>query len=106
MAVTIKNIAKIANVSRGTVDRVLNNRDGVNHEAELRIRKIASDMEYKPNRAGKALAARKKLIKIGCLLPSVDNPFLIMSLSGCEPPKENYIRAAFHAQISLDSECR
>lgn len=29
MAVTVKQIAELANVSRGTVDRVLNNRSGV-----------------------------------------------------------------------------
>lgn len=72
----------MANVSRGTVDRVLNNRGGVNREVELRVKKIASDLGYKPNRAGKALAARKKPIKIGCLLPSVDNQFFNDVISG------------------------
>jgi LacI family transcriptional regulator len=82
MPVTIKDIAKIANVSRGTVDRALNNRGGVNREVELRVKKIAADMGYKPNRAGKALAARKKPIKVGCLLPSVDNPFFNEVIAG------------------------
>jgi LacI family transcriptional regulator len=82
MAVTIKDIAKIANVSRGTVDRALNSRGGVNREVELRVKKIALDLGYKPNRAGKALAARKKPVKIGCLLPSVDNPFFDEVIAG------------------------
>ncbi len=82
MAVTIKDIAKIANVSRGTVDRILNNRGGVKREVELRVKKIASDLGYRPNRAGKALAARKKPIKIGCLLPGVDNPFFDDVIAG------------------------
>lgn len=93
MSATIKDIAKMANVSRGTVDRVLNNRGSVNHEVELRIRKIALDLEYKPNRAGKALAARKKPIKIGCLLPSVDNPFfddVIIGLRAAESELSDY----------------
>jgi len=93
MAVTIRDIAKIANVSRGTVDRVLNSRGGVNREVELRIRKIASDVQYKPNRAGKALAARKKPVKIGCLLPSVDNPFfddVIAGLRAAEQELSDY----------------
>lgn len=84
MAVTIKDIAKIANVSRGTVDRALNGRGGVNREVELRVKKIAADLGYKPNRAGKALAARKKPVKIGCLLPSVDNPFFDDMIAGMQ----------------------
>jgi len=93
MSVTIKDIAKIANVSRGTVDRALNNRGGVNREVELRVRKIAMDLGYKPNRAGKALAARKKPVKIGCLLPSVDNPFfndVIAGLHAAEKELSDY----------------
>nr|WP_319488773.1 LacI family DNA-binding transcriptional regulator [uncultured Caproiciproducens sp.] len=93
MSATIKDIAKMANVSRGTVDRVLNNRGSVNHEVELRIRKIALDLGYKPNRAGKALAARKKPIKIGCLLPSVDNPFfndVMLGLRAAERELSDY----------------
>lgn len=82
MAVTIKDIARIANVSRGTVDRVLNNRGGVKREVELCVKKIAADLGYKPNRAGKVLAARKKPIRIGCLLPSVDNPFFDDVIAG------------------------
>ncbi len=82
MGVTIKDIAKMAKVSRGTVDRVLNCRGSVNREVELRVRKIASDLNYKPNRAGKALAARKKPVRIGCLLPSVDNPFFDRVIDG------------------------
>ncbi len=88
MAITIKDIAKMANVSRGTVDRALNGRGGINREVELRVKKIAADLGYKPNRAGKALAARKKPVKIGCLLPSIDNPFFDDMIAG--------LRAAEH----------
>ena len=40
MAVTIKDIALEAGVSRGTVDRVLHNRSGVNPEVAKKVRKI------------------------------------------------------------------
>ena len=59
MAVTIKQIAKITGVSRGTVDRVLNHRGNVNSQTEALINKTADELGYKPNLAGKALAARK-----------------------------------------------
>src|SRR5574344_114165 len=75
MSVTIKEIARRAGVSRGTVDRVLHNRTGVSPEAAERIRKIAAEMGFVPNRAGRILASRKQPISIGCLLPDVGNPF-------------------------------
>lgn len=75
MAVTIRQIAVVAGVSRGTVDRVLHNRPGVKPEIAEHIRKISKDLGYEPNRAGKILAARKQPLKIGCFLPSIGNPF-------------------------------
>ncbi|MDD2534487.1 MAG: LacI family DNA-binding transcriptional regulator, partial [Eubacteriales bacterium] len=41
---TIRSIAQAANVSRGTVDKVLNNRPGVSQEVREKIRKIADDL--------------------------------------------------------------
>lgn len=82
MAVTIKDIAAIANVSRGTVDRALNNRAGVNADVAKNILKIAADLGYRPNKAGKALAARKKSTVIGMALPSIDNPFFKDVIAG------------------------
>ena len=58
--VTIKKIAELSGVSRGTVDRVLNNRPGVKSETEQKIRKIAKELGYHPNMAGQLLASRKK----------------------------------------------
>ena len=58
--VTMKEIADLANVSRGTVDRVLNNRGSVNPQTAEKVRQIARTLGYKPNRAGMALAAQKK----------------------------------------------
>ncbi len=75
MAVTIRELAEAAGVSRGTVDRVLHNRGRVNAEVEARVRELAERMGYFPNRAGKALALSKKAIKLGCFLPGVGNPF-------------------------------
>lgn len=63
--VTIKKIAEEAGVSRGTVDRVINNRPGVKPETEERIREIASRLGYQPSVPGKMLAAKKKKIEIG-----------------------------------------
>jgi Transcriptional regulators len=79
---TIKEIAALAGVSRGTVDRVLNNRGSVNPVTAEKIKDIAKALDYKPNKAGLALAAQKKKIKLGVILFLADNPFFADVLKG------------------------
>lgn len=79
---SIKKIAEIAGVSRGTVDRALNNRGEVNEEVAERIRAIARDLGYRTNRAGLALAARKHPLKIGAVFPSEGNPYFTDVITG------------------------
>lgn len=74
--VTIKDIAEKAGVSRGTVDRVLHKRGKVAPEKAAQIRKIAEEMGYQPNIAGRGLAARKKHLKLGFVyIKSDQTPF-------------------------------
>ena len=47
--VTLKQIAELAEVSIGTVDRALNNRGRINTETKDKILKIADELHYKPN---------------------------------------------------------
>ncbi len=72
---TIKEIAALAGVSRGTVDRVLNHRGDVNPQTEEKIMKIVRALDYKPNKAGIVLAAQKKNLKLGVLLLGIGTPF-------------------------------
>ncbi|WP_117879764.1 substrate-binding domain-containing protein [Aureibaculum luteum] len=66
----IKRIAKLANVSIGTVDRVLNKRSGVSKETEKKVLKIIEEIGYSKNTTASRLklAATKK-IKIAILTP-------------------------------------
>ena len=75
MQATIKLIAEKAGVSRGTVDRVLNDRGGVSPVTKKRVMDIAARLGYTPNQAGLALAARKKGYTIDVILCSVENEF-------------------------------
>ncbi|MDO4294492.1 MAG: LacI family DNA-binding transcriptional regulator [Eubacteriales bacterium] len=72
---TIKEIAERAGVSRGTVDRVLNGRGSVNAATAALVRDIARQLDYRPNRAGMALAAQRRNLKLGVILFDQGNPF-------------------------------
>lgn len=77
MKSTIKRIAQLAGVSRGTVDRVLHERGGVNPRTAARVREIAGELDYKTNLVAKSLSAKnlRGSQTIGVLLNSRGNPF-------------------------------
>ena len=82
MAVTLQQIAEAAGVSRGTVDRALNNRGRIRPEVEEKIKRIAQEMGYQPSRAGRALAMAKRKIRIGVILQYMKTPFMQQVLKG------------------------
>ena len=88
--VTMKKIAELCGVSRGTVDRALNGRGRVNAETAAMIRKMAKQLGYEPNPAGKALAARKNNPVIGVLLPSEGNAFFDDVIHGMDLAASSY----------------
>lgn len=90
MKVTVKTLAEAAGVSRGTVDRVLHGRGAVKPEVALRIKTLAREFGYVPNRAGRALAAFKTPYKIGTLLPSIGNRFFDDVITGINQAREEY----------------
>ena len=85
---TIKEIAAMAGVSRGTVDRVLNHRGSVNPATAEKIERIAKELDYRPNVAGLVLAAQKRRLKLGVILFSPENPFYIDVLAGVNDKAE------------------
>lgn len=81
---TIREIATLAGVSRGTVDRVLNNRGSVHPDKAERVLSIVKALNYTPNLAGKTLAIKKKQLKFGYILFSStsSNPFFLDVVEG------------------------
>ena len=66
--IRIKDIARLADVSVGTVDRVLHGRTGVSEASRKRVEEILKQLDYQPNMYASALASNKKYTFI-CLLP-------------------------------------
>lgn len=68
--VTIKEIAKLANVSRTTVSRVLNNSGYVSDEARARVLKVIEETGYVPSHQAKSLRTKQTKV-IGVILPKI-----------------------------------
>lgn len=66
--IRIKDIAQMAEVSVGTVDRVLHGRTGVSEASRKKVEEILKKLDYQPNMYASALASNKKYI-FACLLP-------------------------------------
>ncbi len=88
--VTIKQIADLCGVSRGTVDRVVNERGNVKPETKKLVLDMAKKLGYKPNPAGKALSARKHHPVVGILISSEGNPFFDEVIRGIDVAANKY----------------
>jgi LacI family transcriptional regulator len=66
--IRIKDIAQRANVSSGTVDRVLHNRGEVSEDTRFKIMSIVNEFNYQPDIVARTLAS-KRIFKIGILMP-------------------------------------
>lgn len=66
--IRIKDIAHLAGVSVGTVDRVLHGRSGVSEASRKKVENILKQLDYQPNMYASALASNKKYV-FACLLP-------------------------------------
>ncbi|MGM0499227.1 MAG: LacI family DNA-binding transcriptional regulator [Bacillota bacterium] len=74
MKVTIKDIAKEADVSITTVSRVLNDKPDVGDDTRAKILKIIEEMNYNPNSVARGLVMQKTHT-IGLIIPDISNPF-------------------------------
>ena len=99
MSITAKEIARLAGVSRGTVDRALKDRPGISEETKKRILDIADKYDYKPNIIGKALVYSSKPIHISVILNSIGNPFFDDVKAGVFAAQEEFENYGF--RISL-----
>ena len=67
--VITKDIAILAGVSEGTVDRVLHNRGDVSEKSRKAVNKVLEEMHYTPNIFARSLAS-KKHYRFVCMIPT------------------------------------
>ena len=107
---TIKDIAKLANVSIGTVDRVIHNRGYVSSDARRRVEQAIKILDYTPNIYARQLKLAKKY-EFGILMPELfqdnnywEQPAVGMRQAGKELLTHNIKLKFFHFdRYSTDS---
>jgi LacI family transcriptional regulator len=84
-AVTIRDVARVAEVHPGTVSRALNveTRALVNQETAERVMRAAEELGYRPNRLARGLKTSRSYT-IGVLIPDITNPLFPPILRGIE----------------------
>jgi DNA-binding LacI/PurR family transcriptional regulator len=80
---TIKEIAKAAGVSIGTVSNVLNGLATVRAEARERVLEAIEELGYQPSMLGRALR-KEKTNMIVMIVPDITNPFFPAAVRGAE----------------------
>lgn len=83
MTITIKDIAKMANVSTATVSRVLNQAGGYNEETKKKILQVADTLGYRRNEMARSLVKKSSNL-IGIIMPDVSTIFYADIVNGIE----------------------
>lgn len=86
MRVTIKDVAKLANVSPSTVSRVIADSPKISEKTKEKVHKALKELKYRPNVIARSLANKKTNI-LGLIIPNSNenlfkNPFFIDVLRG------------------------
>ena len=96
--IRIKDIARLAGVSAGTVDRVLHNRGEVSVRTREKIETVFKELDYRPNLYASALAS-KRHYKVAALLPKAGGyDYWIEVLRGVDLAAKEY------ANLNIDVE--
>jgi len=111
MKVTIKEVAKEANVSPSTVSRVISDSSQISEETKERVREAIKKLKYKPNAIARSLANNKSRI-LGVVLPNeaqdlITNTFFIQAMKGMSQYAQNkryYITYAFSEDEKTELE--
>lgn len=83
MNITIKDVAKAANVSVATVSRVLNKKSNVSDEAVQAVNKAVEDLGYSPNFLGRDLR-KSETKRILAIIASTEQSFYSEVLRGMQ----------------------
>lgn len=106
MSITIKEIAKQANVSPSSVSLVLNNKPNrISEQTRELIKKIAEENQYRPNVAARSLVT-KQTKTLGLIIPDIENLFFskLAKTIELEVRKEDYTLIIVNSNDSFQED--
>ena len=83
MSITIKDVARQANVSVATVSRALNGHENVAEAVRKRVIAVANELRYTPHHAARSLS-RRRTNTIGVVLPDLHGEFFSELMRGID----------------------
>jgi len=88
---TIKELAKILQISVSTVSRALNDHSSIGAATKAKVRKLADELNYEPNQRAIQFLNGKSFV-IGVILPELSESFFSAAITGIEDLayKKNY----------------
>lgn len=101
--ITIKDIAREANVSHATVSRALNDHSEININTREKIKNLAKEMGYYPNILARGLV-KNTSSSIGVIIPDITNPFFPQIIKGVEDYSNYKGYSVFLSNTSWDEE--
>lgn len=90
MRSTIKDVARVAQVSIATASMAVNNKPGIKSETKNRVLEVAKELNYTPNHSARSLSTQKSNT-IGLVVTDITNPFfgmLVNEINNCVLKKE------------------
>lgn len=83
MAISIKELARLAGVSVTTIARALHGKPDINEETRERVLELAKQYNYRPNVLARGLVTNRSYT-VGIIVPDITNPFFPAMIKGAE----------------------
>lgn len=103
MSISIKDVAKLANVSYSTVSRALTNSSRVKPETRDRIQRLAREMGYTPSAAARSLVTQRTMT-IGIVATTMTDMFQAEVIQAIEHAALSHEYSVILAQSGFGSE--
>jgi len=105
LKIKIKDIAQLAQVSTGTVDRVIHNRGEVSEVTRKKVEKILAEFNYQPDILAQTLASKRSLTFSVIMPVSVNgNDFWSAPVNGIEKALREISPFGIHIKMYLFSQ--